>query len=191
MKAHPGVLLAAFVALASPPATPQPATRPTSWAAPLQVEGLPNLHRVSPTLLRGAQPTAQGLARLPALGVRTVINLREHDSDRPLLNGTGLRYARVPVSATAVDEEDIVRFLRLVTAPDSGGVFVHCQHGADRTGVMVAAYRVVVEGWSKDEAIREMKHGGFGFHWIYWNLAETIRELDVARVRQRVLSAPQ
>ena len=41
--------------------------------------------------------------------------------------------------------------------PAKRPVFVHCKHGADRTGTMVAFYRILFEGWSKDEAIREMK----------------------------------
>ena len=65
-------------------------------------------------------------------------------------------------------------------------VLVHCQHGADRTGSMIAVYRVIVQGWSKDDAIREMKEGGYGFHRIWGNLPEWIENLDIDGVRREV-----
>ncbi len=159
-----------------------------SAAEPAGPPGLPNLARVSPTLWRGAQPEKAGLAALPGLGVKTVINLRSAHSDRTMLAGTGLRYEELPLEADAVRVEDVIRFLRLATAPESGTVFVHCKHGADRTGVMVAAYRVVVQGWTKDDALREMTDGGFGFHALYTNLVRLIRELDVESVRRAVVA---
>ena len=63
-------------------------------------------------------------------------------------------------------------------------MFVHCQHGADRTGTATAVYRIVVEGWTKDEAIREMTQGGYGFHPLWANLIRYVRELDVDRLRR-------
>ena len=44
---------------------------------------------------------------------------------------------------------------------------MHCQQGADRTGTMMAFYRIAVQGWPKDDAIAEMKNGGYGFHSIW------------------------
>ena len=70
-----------------------------------------------------------------------------------------------------------------MTNPESGTVLVHCQHGADRTGLLVAVYRVVVQGWSKERAIDEMTNGGFGFHPVWKNLVAYLRHLDVARIR--------
>ena len=162
------------------------AESPAQWAHPITRAGLPNLARVSPTLYRGAQPEKDGLAALPALGITTVVNLRSAHSDRPMLAGTGLRYEELPLEADGVRVEDVIRFLRLATAPWNGTVFVHCKHGADRTGVMIAAYRVVVQNWSKDEALREMVDGGFGFHTMYTNLVQLIRDLDVESVRRAV-----
>ena len=60
---------------------------------------------------------------------------------------------------------------------------MHCQHGADRTGAMSALYRIAVQGWSKEEAIREMVHGGFNYHEIWINRPRWIRELDIGRIR--------
>ena len=65
-------------------------------------------------------------------------------------------------------------------------VFIHCKHGADRTGTMVAFYRLVFEGWSKAEALREMREGGFGFHKIWQNLLDFIEKSDVEQLRRSV-----
>lgn len=190
------VMLAAAVAVglavvgAPPPgaaATPRAtaAAAGCAWAQPLARPGLPNLHRVSPELYRGAQPTAEGMAQLRALGVRTVVNLRASHSDADKLAGTGLRYVPIPVTAVGIGDDDVVRFLRVAADPAAQPVFVHCQHGADRTGLMVAMYRVAVQGWEREAAIDEMLHGGFHFHGIYEPvLAGYVRTVDLARLRE-------
>jgi protein tyrosine/serine phosphatase len=81
------------------------------------------------------------------------------------------------------ENEDIVRFLQIVTDSNSTPVFVHCKHGADRTGTMCAIYRIAVQNWSKDEAIAEMIGGGFGFHKIWMNLVDDIRDLDIDEIK--------
>ena len=90
------------------------------------------------------------------------------------------------MKAWRAETEDMVRFLRVVTDPARRPVFVHCVHGADRTGLMAAVYRVAVQGWSKDEAIREMTPGGYGFHPIWKNIPAALRKLDVERLKAKV-----
>jgi len=154
------------------------------WAEPLELPGLPNLHKVSDNLYRGAQPSAKGAEQLDKLGVKTVINLRSAHSDRDELEGTALSYERIGLTAHGPNTEDVARFLRIVTDPSRTPVFVHCQHGADRTGTMCAIYRIVVEDWSKEEAIEEMTKGGFGFHSIWKNLPEYVRKADIDEIKQ-------
>lgn len=158
--------------------------RPATWAQPIDTEGLPNLYRVSDTLYRGAEPNRGGLEQLDALNIRTVINLQRRRTDRLEAEALGLHYVEIPVNAWQPREEQVVEFLRKVADPNGGPYLVHCQHGADRTGMMVAAYRIVVQGWSRDEAIREMRHGGYNFHWHLQHLARFVRELDVERLRR-------
>jgi len=154
------------------------------WAEPLELPGLPNLHKVCDELYRGAQPTAEGIKQLEKLGVKTVVNLRFVLSDRDKLEGTALGYEHINTTTFYPVKADVVRFLRIVTDPNRTPVFVHCQHGADRTGTMCAVYRVAVQGWSKDEAIEEMTKGGFGHHPIWKNLVEFIRELDIDQIKR-------
>ncbi|MBL7187161.1 MAG: dual specificity protein phosphatase family protein [Phycisphaerae bacterium] len=149
------------------------------WAERLELPGLPNLHRVSENLYRGAQPTAEGMKQLEKLGVKTVVNLRSSRSDRDEIEGTALTYEHIGMTTWSPDPESITRFLKIVTDGSRTPVFVHCRHGADRTGTMCAIYRIATEGWSKDEAIEEMTKGGFGYHSIWKNLVDYIRKLDV------------
>ena len=83
------------------------------------------------------------------------------------------------------DSENVARFLKIVTDGSRTPVFVHCRHGADRTGTMCAIYRIATERWSKSEAIDEMTRGGFGYHSIWKNLVNFVRELDVDSIMGR------
>lgn len=149
------------------------------WAKPMDLSGLPNLHKVSNDLYRGAQPDAEGMKQLEKLGVKTIVNLRSSHSDRDELEGTNLAYEHIEMTAWNPEAEDIVRFLEIVSDSNSLPVFVHCQHGADRTGLMCAIYRIAVQSWSKEKAIEEMIKGDFGFHEIWKNLPNYIRNLDI------------
>lgn len=162
----------------------QEVPRPENWAPPVQVEGVPNLHKVSDLVYRCAQPTAAGFKELEKLGIKTVVNLRSEHSDRSMLAGTNLRYYEIPSKATQVKEADLLKFLQIVTNPEEGPYLVHCHHGADRTGLFVAVYRIMVQGWSREEAIREMQRGGFGFHNTYTNIIKYLQTFDPEKFRR-------
>jgi protein tyrosine/serine phosphatase len=69
---------------------------------------------------------------------------------------------------------------------------VHCWHGSDRTGSVVAAYRIVFEGWTTAAALDELRHGGFGYHERWFpNIVELFETLDADELRQRVLNEAQ
>lgn len=167
--------------------------RPESWAQPIELEGVPNLFKVSDTLYRSAQPTAEGMRNLRKLGIVTIVNLRSFHSDRSKIGTTRLGYEHIYMKHWHPERKEVVRFLQIVTDPKQTPVLVHCWHGSDRTGMMVAMYRIAVQGWSKDEAIREMKTGGFGFNRVWDNLAEWVRDLDMDSIRKEagIEGAPQ
>lgn len=160
--------------------------RPDTWAtAPAQkIPGLPNFFQVAPNLYRGAQPTAEGMRALEAMGVKTVLSLRAFNADDLLLRGTKLAHPRIRFNTWHPEKEDVVRFLRIVTDPGNVPVFVHCQHGSDRTGTMIAIYRIAVQRWDREEAIREMVEGGYGFHPVWGNLQRYLRGLDIDAIRR-------
>lgn len=181
------------------------AQRPTNWAQAIPTSTklsarvdlaheLPNFYQVSPILYRSAQPTVLGLAALDQADktnggvpwVRTVISLRHNHSDDALYAPSRVHYVQIRFNTFKVREKNVVRFLQTVRNPANQPVLVHCQHGADRTGLMVAVYRVVEQGWSKQQAIAEMTQGGFGFHPVWINLIRYIEQLDVAALKQKV-----
>lgn len=137
-------------------------TRPKAGQAPLD-----NLGSLSPSLIRGAQPTEQGFKDLKAQGVDTVINLRpEEDWERPMVAAAGQKYIYMPLPAVgAPSVQQGLAFLSAVTDPANGKVFFHCMHGADRTGAMAAIYRIAAQGWTVERALAEMPqyrfHEGF------------------------------
>ena len=180
----PLILSVLVVCLASAPAGgAEP--RPAAWAAPVALEGAPNLHRVTDTLYRGAQPTAAGMRAVKQLGVKTVVNLRAFHSDAELIADSGLVSVEIPMTAWRPKEEEAAFFLRTVTDPQRGPYLVHCQHGADRTGAMIAIYRMAAQGWTKEEALREMREGGFGYHSAWVNLPAWLEKLDIEKLRKR------
>lgn len=137
---------------------------------------LPNLYKVSDQLSRGAQPDRAGFVLLKTMGIRTVINLRWLHTDRIYLYGLGFNYRCIPCKAWHPEQEDVDAFLRILGEPANLPAFVHCQHGADRTGTMCAAYRICIEGWEVDRAINEMTDGPFGFHKIWSDLPEFLKK---------------
>ena len=162
-----------------------PAHRPEGWAKPIEMKGVPNLHKVSDMVYRSAQPSEEGMRNVKAMGIETIVNLRSFHSDRDEIRNTGLAYEHIYMKAWHPEEEEAVRFFQIVTNSKRAPVLVHCQHGADRTGTMCVLYRVAVQGWSKEDAIKEMMQGGFGFHGIWDNLIHWINAVDVEGIKKR------
>ncbi|MBU0756374.1 MAG: dual specificity protein phosphatase family protein [Planctomycetes bacterium] len=163
---------------------PPPIDRPAIWAQPLKVPGVPNLYRVDENLYRSAQPTAEGMRYLKKMGVKTIVNLRSFHSDRDEIGEEGLGYEHLHMQAWHPEREEAVRFLQIAVDFDRAPVLVHCRHGADRTGTLCALYRIAVQGWTKEEALREMTEGGFGYHEIWSNLPRWIDEMDIESIRR-------
>ncbi len=168
-------------------AAPEPRVRPENWANPLIQSSLDNAYRVSADLYRCEQPTIGDIADLKTLGVRSILNLRRHHTDGKEFAGAGFTLLANPIDAGDVTEDYLVDALRQFRAAPKP-VVVHCWHGSDRTGGFVAAYRIVFEGWKREAAIDEFRHGGYGFHekW-YPNLVTLLEKLDEKKLRQRVL----
>lgn len=126
---------------------------------------LPNFHTVNERLYRGAQPRAGGVKRLAALGSNTIINLRADDEgsrrEEKEARAVGLRYFNIPFRRLGrPTDEQIEQVLAIINAPENGRVFIHCQHGSDRTGTVIAVYRIAHDGWTSEEAKREANRYG-------------------------------
>ncbi|MHC4757952.1 MAG: fused DSP-PTPase phosphatase/NAD kinase-like protein [Planctomycetota bacterium] len=157
------------------------------WAEKIELAGLPNFHKVSEDLYRGAQPTEEGFGELKKLGIKTIVNLRSFHSDRDEMAGRDFIYEHIYMKAWHPEDKEIILFLDIVTDESKLPVFAHCLHGADRTGTMSAVYRIFIQGWSKEEAIEEMVKGGYGFHSVWQNLIKYIEKLDIDNIRLALL----
>ncbi len=175
----------------SPAPATRPARRPAHWAQPLTLPGLPNLHRVSQDVYRSAQPTAEGYAAAARHGIKAVLCLRTGDMETEAITGAGLTLHRVPFPAWEIRDDDVIQAMRILRqASCDGPVLVHCLHGADRTGLVSAAYRILFEGWTKDDAIAELTQGGFGFHPLFANIPHYLRSMEPEKIRAAVQAGP-
>jgi protein tyrosine/serine phosphatase len=172
------------IAWAKPEANSKP--RNPRWAEAVSVDGVPNLHQVSKFLYRSGQPQAKGFKALENLGVRSVINLRTAHSDVDLLKGTNLRYTNIKMDARNLKQDDIISILKILQRKEEGPFLVHCHRGADRTGLIVALYRIVFQGWSKEAAINEMKNGGYGYFEGLQSLETYIKAVDLKELREKL-----
>ena len=126
---------------------------------------LPRFHQVSERLYRGAQPRDGGLSRLRELGIDTVINLRgaskQTRTEEAEAHALGLNYFNVGLPNWGRPQDTrIRRILEILAAPQNGRVFVHCRTGVDRTGMIVAMYRMTHEGWNRSDALAEADRSG-------------------------------
>ena len=182
------LLLPALGQLPAVAQDPVNSIRPTEWARPISVAGVPNLHQVEKNFYRSAQPDAKGFKTLATqYGIKTVVSLRAFNSDRPVTRGLNLHLVRFPIHTWHIEREDVVGALHsLRSAMKEGPVLLHCQHGADRTGLITALYRILYEGWSKQAALDEMLNGNFGYHAVWGNIPRYIRNVDVSRLRKDI-----
>jgi protein tyrosine/serine phosphatase len=179
--------LLSIIFIVGSPAFAAELNRPSEWAVPIEFCGVPNLHKINDNLYRSAQPTKRGMKNLKKLGIKTIINLRAFHSDTDEIGGTGLLDEELSVKTWHIEDEDVIRVLRIIGKKENGPFLIHCQHGADRTGVMSAMYRIVEQGWSKDEAIREMVDGGYGFHAMWSNIIHYVKNVDIEKIKRELV----
>ncbi|KWN79465.1 protein-tyrosine-phosphatase [Burkholderia ubonensis] len=163
------------------------AARPLQWAQSVPDARLDNLHRITPSLYRSALLSREDVPELQKLGIRKVISFRAFHSDERILAGTQITMQRIPINTWYIRDEDMVAALRALRDADRDGpVLIHCQHGADRTGLVSALYRMVYQGWTREQALDELQHGGYGFHAIWQNITYYLKHVDVERLRRQV-----
>jgi tyrosine-protein phosphatase SIW14 len=160
------LLIVMAVPLCGNAASPQFAQDTSATHSPgqkLKLEGVGNFGEVTPMLYRGGQPSREGFEALAKMGVKIVVDgrLSGHDNERKEVESAGMQYVSIPWHCLFPKDEVLARFLAVLHDNPGKKVFVHCRYGDDRTGMMVAAYRMSVEGWTAEEARREMDQFGF------------------------------
>lgn len=147
-----------------------------------------NFRAVTDWLFRGGQPDPEGIRFLKDLDVRTVISLRWNpwvvQAEREIIEAAGMSYESIPLSYWSWPSDQQVRkFFSIVDDPERRPVFVHCLHGSDRTGMLIAMYRMAREGWDVDSAYAEMRACGFHrlpvyhFKWAVYYYARKLTTL--------------
>lgn len=148
-------------------------------------EDLPNFHEVHPFLYRSGEPTEAGLKKLKELGVRTIIDLRAPSErafdEKKAANDLDMKYIMLTMTSASPTEKQVSTILSTIQKaqdhPDKGKVLVHCAHGSDRTGCMIGIWRVTQEGWSYEDAYKEMRK--------YWFTPKFTKLADAVKVRAR------
>jgi len=145
----------------------------------LPPDGIPinNFRQVNEWLYRGGQPSLEALAALKELNIKTVVSLRWRPmvmvEEEVKVNELGMQFINIRLNYwTLPATRHIVRFFEIIDNEENRPIFVHCFHGADRTGLCVAMYRIARCGWTFDQAYQEMVDCGFHrfrvrhFKWI-------------------------
>jgi len=160
--------------------------RKSQWAAPIKEKGVPNLFKVNNMLYRSGQPTKEGMKSLKKMGIKTVVNLCPNSSDKDEVSSTGLHIEQVKMNPWNIEDEDIIAVLRILGDKRNAPFLIHCLKGSDRTGIICAMYRIIYEGWSKEDALTSMVNGNFGYHEIWGNIKEYLIEVDIEKIKQEI-----
>jgi protein tyrosine phosphatase (PTP) superfamily phosphohydrolase (DUF442 family) len=142
-----------------------PAAPPDYFAHHVELPGAPNLGQVTDNLFRGAQPTPQGFENLQKMGIQIVVNFRPDNAraEQKIVTGLGLQYVSIPWNCNGPRNDLVAQFLELIHSNPDKKLFIHCEYGIDRTGLMAAAYRMAEQDWTSRRALSEMESYGFNF----------------------------
>ncbi len=162
------------------------AQRNISWAIPIEAKAVNNLYLVDTGIYRAAQPNVAAFVELEQMGIKEVLNLRYFCSNDKQATNTGLTLHHVKMVAGNCDWDKVVKALRIIRNRE-GPIVIHCKHGADRTGLVIALYRIIFQGWDKERAIDELENGGYDFHSVYANIPSFIRNADIAVMKEAVM----
>lgn len=139
-----------------------------------------NFHQVDAKVWRSAQPDTADFGDLQKLGIRDVLNLREWHDDSSVSRSTGVNLHRVAINPGNVREKDLIQAVKILRDARSP-ILVHCWHGSDRTGTVVALYRMTVDRWTREKAVTEFTDPRFGYHaGTYPELRRYLEKVDIA-----------
>lgn len=159
--------------------------RPDHWA--ISIDKNHNFYQVDKQLFRSERFKTDNSDLLKKHGVQTIINLRHQNTDN--LSSQDFRLINYPLKTWAVTPEQLADILVLINNEQKQGktVLIHCYHGADRTGIVIAMYRIIEQNWTIEQAKQEMLQGGYGFHKIWKNLSNLLTEQKVSEIRKLYL----
>ncbi len=167
-------------------AQPDVRVRPVDWAQPIIGAELYNLYKVSDDIYRSAQPDEEDFPILSLLGIKTILNLRHYHADESEVESNEFILQRLKLDALNIQLDDLVKAMQIIDSSPKP-ILVHCWHGSDRTGAVIATYRMVFQNWSKKKAIDEFLNGGYGYHAvIFSNIEKLLKNLDLQKMRKQI-----
>ena len=147
-------------------------------------KGFKNLYKINDSLYRSEQPSKAGMKQLEILGIKTVLNFRNHHNDKDEVAKTNLIVERIALNTNKIAYTDIVQTLKIIKQSKKP-ILLHCLHGSDRTGCMIAAYRMAYNNYTKEEAIAELIQPQFGYHQTWFpNIIELLNSIDVQQLKK-------
>lgn len=160
--------------------------RPQNWGSVINKQH--NLYQISPMLYRSVQPNSVFIPELKKNNIDVVINLRSRNKDKMVLAEQNFKLVHIPINTWAMDRNNLLNVMKAIqTAKQQDQkVLIHCFHGSDRTGASVAMYRIIYENWTIDDALNEMKHGGYGFHPIWGNIEKLFTPENIKWIREQL-----
>jgi protein tyrosine/serine phosphatase len=160
--------------------------RPSDWARKITNSKFSNLYVLNDSIYRCEQPDSLGFTIIDSIGIKSVLNLRSNHTDNEHIYRLPLNLYNIEMVPYDIGDEEIVKVLRILENSPKP-IVVHCYYGSDRTGVVIAMYRIIFQNWTKEKALNEMKDGGYGFHNIYINIPLYIKEVDIERIKKEIL----
>jgi protein tyrosine/serine phosphatase len=174
-------VLASSISTVAQEATPK--TEDSGAAANVAEVKIKNFGQMDDRFFRGGQPKEQQYKELAAIGVKTIIDLRQDpmEYEKREAEAVGIRYVNIPMSDKDYPEmATIEQFLKLVDDPSTGKFFVHCAGGRHRTGVMGAVYRFTRYNWNFDQVYAEMKKYDFYTRWGHGDMKKFVQDYAVS-----------
>ncbi len=158
----------------------------TNRAKKISLVNFHNLYQVNDSIYRSEQPSRKGVNELKTIGVKTIINLRNQERDNQRNKNTDLIIINIPINTRKMSYKDVLKTLKVINMCQKP-VLIHCLHGSDRTGAIIASYRMVFENWSKQRAIEEFMDEKYGYHNKWFpNIPHLLESLDIDKLKDEV-----
>lgn len=159
--------------------------RPSDWAIKITNSKLLNLYMLNDSIYRCEQPDSLGFTVIDSIGIKSILNLRSKQTDSVNINNTKLNLYNVEMLSFFIRDKEIIKALKIIHDSPKP-IIVHCKHGSDRTGIIIAMYRIIYQDWPKEKAIIEMKEGGYGFHEIHKNIIHYIKKVKIEKIKKKI-----
>ncbi|OAL75850.1 protein tyrosine phosphatase [Acinetobacter sp. SFB] len=170
--------------MTSPPLSSE--QRPQYWG--IMLNQTDNFYQISEHMFRSEQPTAELIPQLKAHHINVVVNLRSINADLDILPSPDFKLVHLPIHIWAMSREDLLQVMRQIQQAKAldQKVLIHCDHGSDRTGASIAMYRIIFENRKIEDALSEMKYGGYDFHTVWMHIAKIFSPENVKWIQQQL-----